>query len=367
MTVKVGVIVTGGTIAATRDDQGSGLYAPRCGSELLAMTEQIGRERGFDVCVERWLDASGEVQPLLDSSDVRPHHWLHIDRQVEQLLDHCHGVVVLHGTDTLAYSASALGMLNPRRRGALVITGAQIPLVVEGSDAPGNLSAAIDAAAGMYGDLEGDTVVAFGGQLMRGVRVSKHSTESFSGFKSWNSAAMRTSRGNPGADVLRQWQSARAACQAPRLTDFVEGVLHLKASPAMDVAWLSRVLLAEPPRGVVIELYGVGSAPGASTLAQMADQLAMHNVPVVAVSACRHGAVDWQRYEATQPLRDSAMMSAGNMTGEAAAVKLAGLLADTEGVVPSADAAVTPNPSYGGSVEHIAERFAQGITAESEC
>lgn len=344
--MTVGVIVTGGTIAATRDDQGSGLFAPRCGSELLAMTEQIGRERGFDIEVTRWCDPAGDVMPLLDSSDVEAWQWCLIAQQVEGLLARCSGVVVLHGTDTLSYTAAALGLLAGRRSGPVVITGAQVPLVVEGSDAPGNLSAAIDAAAGMYGDLLGDTVVAFGGRVMRAVRVSKHSTEQVAGFHSWNCASMRASRGDPGSDVREHWQLARAGCTAAPLSDFVQGVVHLKVSPAMDMAWLERAMSAAPPAGLVFELYGVGSAPQARRFAEIANRLADISIPSVAVTACRHGGLDWQRYEATAPLRDSALIPGGDMTGEAAVVKLAGALAET------------------AEVEHVRRRFAASIAAE---
>ena len=326
--MTIGVIVTGGTIASTRDETGSGLFAPRCGSELLALTEQLGAERGQKVVVERWVNDTGEVMPLLDSCDIDAAHWLMMHRHIESLLNRCQAVVVLHGTDTLAYTASALSMLGPRRKGAVVVTGAQIPLTAEGSDAEANLRLAIDTAAGDLGELQGDTVVAFGGRVMRGVRVTKYSTRDFEGFQSFNSPVLlpATTAGNPA--VLGDWQRQRVQA-GPSLTQFAPRVLVLRVVPGMDVDWLAKMILAVPPAGLVLELFGVGSAPEADKLASLANELANREVPVVAVSACDHGGLDWNRYEATAPLGTSAMIPGGDMRTEAAVVKLRGLLSDT--------------------------------------
>ncbi len=236
--MKVAVIVTGGTIAATREESGVGLYAPRCGTELLAVTAQLGSSHGYTVTLERWQDAGGQELPLVDSCEINGSHWVLLSAQIDRLLGDHAGVVVLHGTDTLAYTAAALSMLEPKRAGNVVVTGAQIPLVEPGTDAVDNLRLALDTAAGQYGQFAGDTLVAFGGRLLRGVVASKHSTRSFAGFRSWRCPEfLCDASADDVAEVNRCWQRSRASSseKTMKLQGFVPGLLHVKASPGMPI------------------------------------------------------------------------------------------------------------------------------------
>jgi len=322
--MSIGVIVTGGTIASTRDSSGEGLFAPRCGSELRALVAGLGKRLGHDVHIDTWRDAEGRPAPLLDSCDIDSQHWLAMSQQIDSLMAHCSAVVVLHGTDTLAYTSSALSMLAPRRPGPVILTGSQVPLLARGSDAEANLSLALKTASGQLGDLAGDTVVAFGGKVMRGVRVTKYSTRDFEGFQSFNSFCMDD--GEDSSEVLLSWQQERPTVSQP-LTGFANGVVVLRVVPGMEMEWLRAAMLSNPPAGVVLELFGVGSSPQAQVLADVANGLSERGVPVVAVSACDHGGLDWRRYEATAPLSSSALIDGGDMRTEAAVVKLRGLLA----------------------------------------
>lgn len=260
--MKLGVIVTGGTIAATADTTTEGMYAPRCGSELIALTHKIGCERGYDVTVDVWRDQTGEL-PLVDSCEVEPRHWQALSAQVDDILTGCEGVVILHGTDTLAYTASALALLNPRRSGTVVLTGAQIPAVAVGSDAPANLKLALDAAAGHYTELAGDTVVAFGDLVMRGVRATKHSTIAARGFRSWGCPEVDVRATSVATSAtVGAWQQLRAeGAEGKPFTAFSGRVVCLRVTPGMDVSYISELLLKAPPDGLVLQLYGVGTAP----------------------------------------------------------------------------------------------------------
>ncbi len=334
--MKVAVIVTGGTIAATRNNAEAGLYAPRCGTELMTVTAQLGAAHGYSVTIERWQDARGTDLPLVDSCEVNGEHWVLLAAQITRLLQDHSGVVVLHGTDTLAYTAAALAMLDPQRRGNVVLTGAQIPLVEAGTDAVDNLQLALDTAAGQYGQFAGDTLVAFGGRLLRGVAVTKHSTRSFAGFRSWRCPEFLC---NASADVVaevnRCWQRGRPSADvAPaRLKGFVSGLLHIRVVPGMPIEplnpWLLSLAASGSLDGLVVELFGAGSAPSADELATIANALAEHQIPVLAVSACPDGAIDWQRYEATAPLLASMLIDGGALTPECAVVKLMGVLHET--------------------------------------
>jgi len=341
--MKLGVIVTGGTIAATADPHSEGLYAPQCGSELMALTENIGRERGFEVVVEHW-QADGECLPLLDSCDVSPTHWLALSEHIDRLLECCGGVVVLHGTDTLAYTASALALQAPRRKGPVLITGAQIPAVAVGSDAAANLKVALDAAAGRYGDLSGDTVVGFGDLLMRGVRVTKHSTVSMRGFRSWASPEIDVRAPHMGHEaLLASWQASRQDSRdAHPFKNFEGNVVNLRVTPGTQFDPLQRMLLASPPDALLLELFGVGTAPEAQRWAGLINDLAAQGVLSVGITACPEGAVDWKRYEAAKPLADSALLDGADMTFECASVKLLGVISEDLSYTSAAERFLSP-------------------------
>lgn len=337
--MKVAVIVTGGTIAATRNNAEAGLYAPRCGTELMAVTARLGADHGYSVTIERWQDAQGGELPLVDSCEVNGEHWLLLAAQIDRLLRDHTGVVVLHGTDTLAYTAAALAMLEPQRTGNVVITGAQIPLAEPGTDAIDNLQLALDTAAGQYGQFAGDTLVAFGGRLLRGVAASKHSTRSFAGFRSWRCPEFLCNASADGvAEVNRCWQRSRPSRTPPSagLQGFVSGLLHIRVVPGMAIErlkpWLLSLAASGGIDGLVVELFGAGSAPCASELAELANALSEQQIPVLAISACPDGAIDWQRYEATAPLRASRLIDGGALTPECAVVKLMGVLHETRNI-----------------------------------
>lgn len=327
--IKLGVIVTGGTIASTADLAADGMYAPQCGSELIALTRSIGLERGYSVDIELWRNGCDSMA-LVDSCEVEPYQWQCLSIQIDDMLTECQGVVVLHGTDTLAFTASALSLLNPRRAGTLVITGAQIPAVAVGSDAPANLKLALDTAAGRYADLAGDTVVAFGDLIMRGVRATKHSTVAARGFRSWACPEVDV-RGTAIAtsSTVAAWQQLRRqGCGAKRFSDFGGRVANLRATPGMDVSYLRGVLLDTPPDALLVQLFGVGTAPSVNAWALLADALAAQGVPSVAVTACPEGAIEWRRYRASAALAESALIDGLDMTFECAYVKLLAVVAE---------------------------------------
>lgn len=335
--MKVGIIVTGGTIAATTgtsdDSAEPALYAPRDDAHLVAAVRELGEAQGLTLCVESWRDERGDPLPLLDSCDVGAAHWRALSAQIDGLLQTCASAVVLHGTDTLAYSAAALAMLGPRRSGTVVLTGSQIPLSAESSDAMANLGLSLEVAGGGFGDLDGLTLVAFGGRVMPGTRAHKHSTREPRGFVSWNAPFLEVSASaESNISVSDQWRAARSLDVGLPLTGFAGQILTLRVTPATDMASLARMVLATPPDGLIVELFGVGSAPEAGSLARLANDLAERGVPSVAVTACGEGALDWGRYEATAPLAGSALVSARDMSVEAAVVKLQGVLSERLGL-----------------------------------
>lgn len=346
----IAVLLTGGTIASTAVGE-QGRFAPHVADPVKAVIQARSSALGLEVRVEHWRDVDGVDMPLVDSCDMRPHHWLALSRQIDRLAQDYQAVVVLHGTDTLAYTASALALLSPRRAVPVVLTGAQVAVGLPDSDAGDNIALALRAAAGEWGDVAGDTLIAFGQCLMRGVRASKMSTSAKNGFGSrviplinlMEPAAAR-------AAIWDAWQHSREnVAAASPVRGFVEDVLHIKVQPGKDWSRTTERLLAVPPRGLLLSLYGTGSAPLARDLAELCNALADRQCPTVAVSASPQGAIVWQHYAATQPLEDSALIDGGDMTTECAITKL----------MAAAD--------LGLSVDGVRDFFAQSFAGERSC
>jgi L-asparaginase len=319
----ISVLLTGGTIASTATGE-EGRFAPHVADPVKAVIEARSEALGLAVEVVHWRDAEGNEMQLVDSCDMRPHHWLALSQQIDRLALNSEAVVVLHGTDTLAYTASALSLLSPRRSVPVVLTGAQVAVGLPDSDAGDNIALALRAAAGEWGDVDGDTLIAFGQCLMRGVRASKFSTSAKNGFGS--RAVPLINLMDPAVSrraIWQQWQAERAGADEPSpVTGFSEDVIHLEVQPGKDWARTTERLLAVPPRGLLLSLYGTGSSPLAGQLAALCDALADRGCPSVAVSASPQGAIVWQHYAATQPLEESALIDGGDMTTECAITKL---------------------------------------------
>lgn len=319
----IGVLLTGGTIASTAGGVG-GRFAPHVADPVKAVIRARSEALGLHVRIEHWRDADGEEMSLLDSCDMQPSHWLALSAQIDRLAAESAAVVVLHGTDTLAYTASALALLAPRRSVPILLTGAQIAVGLPDSDAGDNIALALRAAAGEWGDIDGDTLIAFGQCLMRGVRASKFSTSAKNGFASRAIPAIDLmSPASSREAVWLEWRASRAALVAASpVKGFSSDVLHLKIHPGEDWSRTASRLLALPPRGLLLSLYGTGSALLAAQLAKLCDELAAKGCPSVAISASPQGGIVWRHYAATQPLEESALIDGGDMTAECATVKL---------------------------------------------
>ncbi len=317
----IAVLLTGGTIASTAGGE-EGRFAPHVADPVKAVIRARSEALGLEVNVEPWRDASGAEMPLVDSCDMHPSHWMALSQHIDVLAQTHEAVVVLHGTDTLAYTASALALLVPRRRVPVVLTGAQVAVGLPDSDAGDNIALALRAAAGEWGDVAGDTLIAFGQCLIRGVRASKMSTSARNGFGSRVVPAINLMESaHSRAGIWEAWQLGREPAAAP-VTGFAEDVVHLKVQPGKDWQRTTERLLAVPPRGLLLSLYGTGSAPLSAQLAALCDALAERGCPSVAVSASPQGAIVWQHYAATQPLEESALIDGGDMTTECATAKL---------------------------------------------
>ena len=286
---RVLIIYTGGTIGMTRTENG---YAPRAGYFRAAL-DAIPDLRAPEM--PEW--EFYELSPLLDSSNMTVREWNCIAELIAQKYDDYDGFVVLHGTDTMAYTASALSFMLDGLDKPVVLTGSQIPLCEIRSDGRDNLiTALLIAGEGIVRE----TCLYFGGKLLRGNRATKYSADGLIAFVSPNYSSLAE------AGISIKYNEAALL---PRQ----EGGLKLQ----------TLAIMTEKLRGIVIETFGAGNIPGDGNALLPIIRKAFQNVTVLTVcSQCPQGAVSLGTYETSSALKKAGAVSGLDMTTEAAVAKL---------------------------------------------
>jgi L-asparaginase len=314
MRKKVFIAYTGGTIGMKRTRTG---YRPEPGylqSQMAEMPE-LRHESMPSYTIH-------EYAPLLDSSNMTPVEWMKIARDVEANYEKYDGFVVLHGTDTMAYTASALPFLLGGLRKPVIITGSQIPLCEIRNDARENLITSLMLAANYEIP---EVCLYFGGKLLRGCRATKVSADGFAAFDSPNFPPL----GTVGIDIEVNWDLIRPArgtrrIRVPELKKPVVSALRLFPGISPE---LLRNVLRPPLQGLVLEAYGVGNGPDQDRafIAALTDATS-RGVVIVDCTQCLEGTVDLQEYAAGSAMARAGVISGFDMTAEAALAKLYVLL-----------------------------------------
>jgi L-asparaginase len=310
MKKRVYVIYTGGTIGMQQTPDG---YAPAPGS----LQEQMkGMPELRDAAMPEV--EINEYDPLLDSSNMTPAEWMKIARDIADHYDDYDGFVVLHGTDTMAYTASALPFILEGLGKPVVVTGSQIPLVELRSDGRDNLVSSLLTAATF--DIP-EVCLYFGRSLFRGNRAVKVSTHGLSPFASPNFPAL----GTFGVDIDIRWDlvhkpELNSRLRVHELRSAVVSVVRL--IPGISASFIRNVL-APPVQAVVLQAYGVGNGPDrdADFLAALSEATE-RGVVVVDCSQCLTGHVDLDSYAAGSALANAGVISGYDLTVEAAVAKL---------------------------------------------
>jgi L-asparaginase len=265
--------------------------------------------------------------PAVDSSAIRPSQWIDIaDAIVDLAADHC-GIVVLHGTDTMAYTASALSFLLDGVDRPIVVTGSQRPLAERRSDAERNLS-----TAGAFAVLRNsagapavpEVTIAFDDLLLRGNRSRKVHASSFAGFASPNLAPL----GRAGVTLSVDASLVRPAAVGPlrRGGGLCADVAALKLHPALDQATFEAIITREGIRGLVVEAYGAGNGPTEEWFLGGLRRASDNGVVVLVTTQCDAGGVEAGQYATGAALFDTGAVPGADLTFEAAITKLMVLL-----------------------------------------
>lgn len=259
-----------------------------------------------------------EYEPLLDSSNMAPRDWMKIAHDIEEHYDAYDGFVVLHGTDTMAYTASALPFILDGLAKPVIITGSQIPLCEIRNDARENLITSL-LIASQY-DIP-EVCLYFGGRLLRGCRSVKVSASGFAAFDSPNFPPL----GNVGIGIDIDWNLVRRTPPSDALHIGHLGspvVSALRLFPGISTDLLHNVL-RPPLQGLVLEAYGVGNGPDQDagflrTLAEASER----GVVIVDCTQCLEGSVDLTEYATGSALAGAGVISGFDTTAEAALAKM---------------------------------------------
>lgn len=261
------------------------------------------------------------LEPLVDSANMRPDDWVRIAAEIERLYDDYDGFVVLHGTDTMAYTASALSFLLGGLSKHVVITGAQLSLAHVRSDGREHLVTALLLAALPIPEV----TLYFGKRLLRGNRSQKVHNHDFVAFSAGNHPPLA----RVGVNIDIQQDLVRPAGPGLRTAELTRRpeVIALRVYPGIGAEILRRVL-GPGIDGVILETYGTGTFPsGDHALLQVIEEAIERGVVVVNCSQCHSGRVMQGLYGTGRSLQDIGVISGHDMTPEAALTKLYCLLA----------------------------------------
>ena len=312
---RVLILNTGGTIGMGPD--ATGALAPLPVEELIAHARPRD-ESEFGVTF-------ASLRRPIDSSAMRPADWLTIADAIVALAPGHSGVVVLHGTDTLAYTASALSFLLAGVDTPIVITGAQRPIAERRSDAPQNLLTACMIASPRTHGLPSipEVCVWFNDKLLRGNRTSKVDADSYDGFASLNHPPL----GHAGVTLrLDPPTIERSRGGLRRVGGVCSDVAAVRLHPGLTTASLEAILSQPGLRGVVIEAYGSGNGPTEPEFLAALRRASDAGVVVVVITECGAGFVREGYYAAGAALFDTGAVPGADLTFEAALTKLMVLL-----------------------------------------
>ncbi|MEH6627905.1 MAG: asparaginase [Motiliproteus sp.] len=316
MNKRIYILYTGGTIGMQRSPQG---YIPMTGlAELIAQKIPIHLSVNMPEYVLEELDV------LIDSTNATPQDWQLIARRISDNYDHFDGFIILHGTDTLAYTASALSFMLQGLQKPVIVTGSQIPLSELRNDAQDNLITALILAA-HYAIPE--VCLYFNGRLLRGNRSTKVKSSGFDAFDSPNHPWL----GKVGIHIEVDdgvIMSATAPQAQFELPDYgLHRIIPIRLFPGIDAAFLKH-LLALPIDALILQSFGVGNAPDREpAFLKLLEEAVNQGTTVVNLSQCLYGRVEPISYATGSALARTGVINGNDMTLEAALTKLHHLFA----------------------------------------
>lgn len=272
--------------------------------------------------------SSYQFDPPIDSSDMEPELWAKIVKIINYNYDYFDGFVILHGTDTMSYTASALSFMLENLAKPVILTGSQLPIGTLRTDGKENLITAIEIAAAKNPDgtpIVPEVCIFFENELMRGNRTTKINAENFNAFRSFNypSLAHAGIHIKYDAHIIRRPDPTRP--MKPHYL-FDTNVVMLTLFPGIQESIINSVLHVPGLKAVVLKTFGSGNAPQKEWFIQQLKDATERGIIIVNITQCQRGVVEMGRYETGLKLLQAGVISGYDSTPECAVTKLMFLL-----------------------------------------
>ena len=331
---RVLIVYTGGTIGMVQDENGS--LHPFALDRIYDAVPQL-RACSYDI-------DSVTLDNIIDSSNMTPALWVDIANIIEREYNNYDGFVVLHGTDTMAYTASALSFMFKNLGKPVVLTGSQLPLGMLRSDGRENIICALEIASTRLAVIP-EVCIFFESHLYRGNRSTKLNAENFDAFESYNYPSLAKVGIN-----IRFKEHLFQPMPNDKLVvrkQFDTRVAVLKLFPGIGPEVVNAVLGAPNLQGVIIETYGSGNAPTDEWFISALENAIRRGVIILNVTQCKAGSVKMRQYAASCDMDRIGVIGGGDITLEAAVTKMMYLLG-----------------AYPNDKQHVRDRLGMSLRGE---
>lgn len=318
-TTSILIIYTGGTIGMIKNAETGALES----FNFDHLLNHVPELKQFKIEID-----AITFNPPIDSSDMEPAMWSRIVTLIEENYERYDGFVILHGTDTMSFTASALSFMLEDLMKPVILTGSQLPIGALRTDGKENLITAIEIAASKRPDgspMVPEVCVFFNEKLMRGNRTTKVNSESFGAFGSNNYPLLATA----GTEI--QFFPGNIKPYTPGLKlkphhEYNSNIIIFSLFPGIQQEVVEKVLGASELKGVIFRTFGAGNAPQKKWLVDALSKATAEGKIIVNITQCAGGSVHMERYETGLQLLQAGVISGKDSTVEAAITKLMYLL-----------------------------------------
>jgi len=315
MNSKVLLIYTGGTIGMNRNPL-TGALEPFDFEHLLSRVPELTQ---FQTEI-----ATYQFSPPIDSSDMSPRLWTELVHIISDRYDQYDGFVILHGTDTMAYTASALSFMLENLSKPVILTGSQLPIGQLRTDGKENLITSIEIAAQKRQDgsaMVPEVGIYFNGHLMRGNRTTKQSADEFNAFESFNYPHLA----DAGVQIAYHDEFIHRPAPHQKMTPQFRldaNVIIFSLFPGVREDLIRHIIATPNLRAIVMRTFGSGNAPQSPWLISALKEAERRGKVVINISQCLQGCVQMGRYDTGYQLQEAGVISGYDGTVEAAVTKL---------------------------------------------